>query len=87
MRCTAAIVLSLGVFALGACGGTPQEERAEKVEAAAENKAEAIEENAADAPPAVRAEAEFNAGLTREAGEIRADALRDSEGKVPETDQ
>ena len=49
--------------------------------------AEAIEENAQGAPPDVREEAEFNAGLEREAGEIRAEALRDSEGKVPETNQ
>jgi FKBP-type peptidyl-prolyl cis-trans isomerase len=85
MRYTAVIAIALGVSTLGACGGTPQQERAEKVEAAAENKAAAIEQNAADAPPAVREEAEFNAGLTREAGEIQAEAIRDSEGKVPDT--
>ena len=87
MRYTSGIALMIGVFGLAGCGGNSKEQRAEQIEAAAENQAEAIEENAEDAPPALREEAEFNAGLTREAGEIRADAIRDSEGKVPETDQ
>ena len=87
MRYTAVLAFMVGAAALGACGGTPQEERAQEIEAAAEERAEAIEENAEDAPAAAREEAEFNAGLTREAGEIRAEAIRDSEGKVPDADQ
>ena len=86
MRYTAATILALSV-SLGACGGSPREERAQQVEAAAENKAEAIIENAEGAPPEVQQEAEFNATLTRQAGEVRAKALRDSEGKTPDTAQ
>ena len=81
-----ALAAIFGLCAAG-CGGTPQEERADAIEAAAESRAQAIEENAADASPAEREEAEFNAGLTREAGQIRSEAIRDSEGKVPETAQ
>ena len=87
MRYIASLALPLGALALAGCGGTPQEERAQEIEASAAERAEAIEESAADAPAAEREEAEFNAGLTREAGEIRADAIRDSEGKVPDSDQ
>ena len=85
MRYTAALALALSTMTLGACGGTPQEERAEQIEATAEQRAQSIEDNAEDAPPRAREEAEFNAGLTREAGEIRAEAIRDSEGKIPKT--
>ena len=84
MRYPAALVIAASLF-LGACRGSPQQERAERVEEQAEAQAEAIEESAEDAPEPVQEAAERNAQLTLEAGENRAEAIRDSEGKVPET--
>ena len=84
MRYPVPVMVAAAMAALGGCGGSPQEERAEQVEAAAENEAEAIEESAEDAPEPVRRDAERNAEVTLEAAKIRADAIRDSEGKLEE---
>jgi hypothetical protein len=82
MRYRAAKVTALSVFAVGGCGGSPQEGRAQQVEAAAKDRAEAIQKNARGAPRNVQEQAEHNAETTLKEAEIRAEAIRDSEGKI-----
>ena len=84
MRYTAAMATAITVLALGGCGGSRQEERAQQIEAAAAEQAEAIQQNAQDAPKNVQEQAEHNAEAMVKEAEIRAEAIRDSEGKIEE---
>lgn len=70
----AVAVAFAGALALGACNSSPSDKLADRVEAAADNRADAMEADAA----ALRNQAEMldsRAERTRDVGEARADAI------------
>ncbi|WP_375272625.1 hypothetical protein [Sphingomonas sp.] len=80
MKVTASIALA-GVLALGACNSSPSDKLADRVEDAADNRAEAMEANAA----ALRNQAAMldgRADRTRDIGEARADAIEAADMNV-----
>lgn len=80
MKITAAVVL-VGAFALSACNKSPSDKLAGRVEAAADNRADAMEANAAD----LRNQAAMldnRADRARNVGESRADAIKAADMNV-----
>lgn len=80
MKIAAAVGLAC-VLALGACNKSPSDKLADRVETAADNRADAMEANAA----ALRNEAAMldqRADKTRDVGEARADAIQAADMNV-----
>lgn len=73
MKAMVALIVS-GGFALSACGEDPSDKLADRVEAAAENRADAMEANA-DALRNQAAALDRKADRTRDVGEARSDAI------------
>jgi hypothetical protein len=76
MKFTATLVTALAVGALAACNQSPQENKADQIEANAENTADALEANTENGADALEAAGQNAAGAIREQGENKADAVR-----------
>ncbi|GAA3998342.1 hypothetical protein [Sphingomonas humi] len=72
-------MVAAGIAALAACNNTPQEQKADNIEANAEATADNLEEAADNATTEAREDSlENQADMVREKGEEKADATRTS---------
>jgi len=77
VRKTTLLALAIGIGSLAACNQSPQEQKADNIEANAENTADNLEEAADNSTTeAGEASLENQADATRKAGEEKADATR-----------
>jgi hypothetical protein len=77
MKITTIVMVALGLGAVAACQQSPQEQRADNIEANAENAADNLEEAADNsATDAGEDSLQNQADATREQGENTADAVR-----------
>ena len=74
MKISALGALAVGVLALAACNNTPQENKADAVEANAENAADTLEATGANIEENYQNQAE----AVREEGQNKADQMRDA---------
>ena len=78
MKSVTILAVSLGLGALAACNSSPQEQKADNIEANAENVADNIEANADNSADVMQANAENTADMVRNQGEQKADTVRNS---------
>jgi hypothetical protein len=78
MKIIMTIATAAGLAALAACNSSPQENKADNIEANAENTADMIESNASNAAENTEANAQNAADTVRAEGEKKADAVRNS---------
>jgi hypothetical protein len=76
MKISRILIIALGIGGLAACNQSPQENRADQIEANAENTADVIEANTENVADALEANAGTAADATRAAGENAADQTR-----------
>lgn len=68
MRLISTLAVAAGLAALAACNQSPREERADNIEAAAENEADMIVENAENTAENIEATAENQADAVEDTG-------------------
>jgi hypothetical protein len=78
MKTTTVIAIALGVAALGACNKSATEQKADNIEANADNTADMIEANTDAAASNVDAAGENAADAVRNAGDQKADEVRNA---------
>jgi hypothetical protein len=78
MKILTAFSVAVGLAALAACNQSPQEQKADNIEANAENVADNIEANAENVTDNMQANAENTADQVRNEGEQKADAVRNT---------
>jgi len=82
MKSIVPVLAAAGLVALAGCNNTPAENAAANVEAVAENEADIIDEQAANASTeAGEAALENDAAAVRAEGENRADAIENEAGE------
>jgi hypothetical protein len=76
MKITTTLAVAVGLMALAACNQSPQENRADQIEANAENTADIIETNTENVADTLETNADAAADATRAAGQNAADQTR-----------
>ena len=76
MKITTTLAVAVGLAALAACNQGANEQKADNIEANAENQADTIEANAENVTDNMQANAENAADTVRAEGENAADATR-----------
>lgn len=79
MRILPTLAVAAGLAALAACNNSPTEQRADNIEANAENVADNIEANADNQTDVIENAADNQADAVRNAGDNQADAVRNSD--------